>query len=270
MPFFPLADVEASFRKIALHVASPLVAYVLGGAAMAKLGVKAATKDVDLVFRNRGDVEAFEAALVAVGAQRLHEPGGRAERPGARRVWETADGMGWDLFLGNVVGFRLLEADYESSVPWLAEKNLEVRRLAPDLVFVMKAVTPRTRDIGDMADLLSSGAATAAGVERLVAERIPLTPDQAWLSRFYRGVKDMSDERGIDVRWVERFEGEATAEAEGALIGGWLAEKPLTLAELAKRLRASSKETRAVLERLEALGKVRRNGDRWSGVPTNV
>src|SRR3989338_8969250 len=104
--------------------------------------------------------------------------------------------MGWDLFPENVMGFHLLEIDYNASEPWLRETRLEVRRLSPDLVFVMKAFTPRTRDIGDMADLLSSGAAAATRVQRVVADRIALTTDHEWVSRFYHGVKDMGASHG--------------------------------------------------------------------------
>lgn len=255
---------EDSFRKISLHVATRVVAYVLGGAAMAKLGVKASTKDADVVFRTVDELEAFEAALVAVGAKRFQDPAGRSGRPGARHLWETPDGMGWDLFVRNVIGFQLVESDYASSIPWIQAGKVEYRRLSPDLVFVMKAFAPRTRDIGDMAGLLSSGAATAAGIERIVAERLEVTAEREWLPRFYQRVQEMADQEGIDVRWVARFEEEAELETMGGLIRGWLRETPLSAEDLARRLREPPAETRTLLKGLEARGLVRRVGDRWA------
>jgi len=236
----------------------------LGGAAMAKLGIKASTKDVDLVFRSPKDLEAFEAALAAMGAKQIREPISRSERPGARHLWETPDRMGWDLFVDNVLGFQFSDADYASSDRWIVEGDVEYRRLASDLVFVMKAFTPRTRDIGDMASLLSSGAATARGVQRLVQERIDRSPEREWLSRFYHGVQDMADQEGIDVRWVEQFEDEAALATAAPLVLSWLAEKEMTIDELSTRLRESNDATRALLERMGARGTIRRVGDRWA------
>lgn len=263
MPAFSLADVEASFRKVAGHVKRPVVAYVLGGAAMAKLGVKASTKDVDIALRTKQELEAFEAALVAVGAQRVTDPGGVSTRAGARRLWETPDGMGWDLFVGNVIGFQLVETDYATGLPWLHEARLEIRRLSPDLMFVMKAFTPRTRDIGDMADLLTSGAATAPGIVRVVEERMPLTPDRQWLSRLYHGVVEMGGQRGIDVRWADRFEPGAFAATAAPMVLEWLRKESLSTEELAKRLRLSGDEAAALLAGLTQRGVVRQAGDRW-------
>lgn len=267
MPLFPLAAVEASFRNVSARVATSVVAFVLGGAAMAKLGVKAATKDVDLVVRTVDELEAFEAALAAVGARRFQDSLARAGRAGARHLWETPDGMGWDLFVGNVMGFQLVESDYAASIPWLQAAKVQYRRLSPDLVFVMKAFTPRTRDIGDMAALLSAGAATAAGVQRVVEDRLAMTADREWLPRFHQGVLEMADQEGIDVRWVARFAQEAELETTNGLIRGWLRETPLGVEDLARRLGEPPAATRTLLRGLEARGLVRRMGDRWANVP---
>ncbi len=270
LPFFPITAVEKSFRHVAKQVHAPLAVYVVGGAAMAKLGIKASTKDVDLAFRTSRDRATFETALVAIGANRIHEPGTRSTRPGARHLWETPDEMGWDLFVDNVLGFQFVDADYASSEPWIVEENVEFRRLASDLVFVMKAFTPRTRDIDDMAGLLSTGAATADGIARLVSERIQLSPHGEWLSRFYHGVHDMAASEGIDVRWVEQFEEEAALATAAPLLQGWLAEKPLQIEEISKRLQEPHEATRALLERLEARGKIRRVGDRWANIANDA
>lgn len=251
MPAFSLEQVEASFRRLAGHLKILVVAYVLGGAAMARLRVKASTKDVDIVFRTVEELEAFEAALQALDARRIHEPPTRGARPGARHLWETPDGMAWDLFVGNVIGFQFVPSDFNSATEWLQEANLDIRQLSPNLVFVMKAFTPRTRNIADMADLLSSGAATAPGVEALVAVRLTDTQDHDWLARFYHGVIDMGKARGIDVRWVDRFDEPASDAAAVALIREWLVHESLTTETLAKKLEMSPEQADSLLLRLE-------------------
>lgn len=216
MPSFTLRDVEQAFRAIAAKVRSPVVASVLGGAALARWDIKASTRDVDLVFRTAGERHGFESALESLGASRMEEHLPPTKRRGARRVWVTVEGLGWDLFVRDVMGFLLVSSDYASAQEWLREGHLEVRCLDPNLVFVMKAFTPRTRDIGDMADLLVHGRATAEAVEALVAERLLAATDHGWLPAFYHGVLDLGEERGVDVRWVRRFEGAALEALGGA------------------------------------------------------
>lgn len=262
MPTFGLREVEDSFRRVASHLLRPVQAYVLGGGAMAKLGVKAATKDVDIAFRKAQDCDAFEAALAAVGAKRIPE-GGRQARIGTRHLWETPDGMGWDLFLDNVVGFPLHAEDFDNATLWLVVEMLELRHLAGDLIFVMKAFTPRTRDIGDMNDLVTQGAANARRVADLARRRIEYDPTAPWIAHFYQGVVELGDERGVDVRWVGEFEDAATMSLLCSGVVSILAEAPQDEASLLRQTQNRSGELRAALARLHAAQRIEQVEGRW-------
>lgn len=263
MPMFTLEDVEASFRRVADHLEKPVAAYAIGGAAMARLGVKAATKDIDLVFRHEGQLEAFEAALDADHAKRIHDPEQRARRPGARHLWETADGMGWDLFTNNVIGFRFVHSDYDAAEEWLRHGKLTVYQMPPDLVFIMKAFTPRTRDMDDMAALLTSGAASASRVQQLVARRLPAIDDHAWVARFYQGVLDMGHDHDLDVRWADPFEEAAWNATAAGLIREWLAAQPLTPGKIASKLDVDTSEVEPILRQMERKGIIQRDQKQW-------
>jgi hypothetical protein len=213
MPFFGLHDVESALRRVAEALDRRVDAFVFGGGAMAAWGVKPATRDLDIAFRSTAHRDAFKEALRSLQAS---EPGMPTRRLGPRHHLQTPDGMGWDLFHDNIIGFPLVPDDFDEAEPWLGAGLLSTFRLRAELVFVMKAFTPRTRDISDMYDLLRTGTVRSATIARLVRGRIQRDPDQPWIAHFYQGVLDMSRDRDVKVDWVDEFEDAAIRALDAA------------------------------------------------------
>ncbi len=228
---------------------------------MAILGAKAATKDVDLVFHDPHDLENVEKGLTAMGARRGSDH--RNNRTGARRFWVTPDGMGWDLFVQNIIGFPLYPQDFASATAWIETGNLSVFQLSADLIFIMKAFTPRTRDIGDLYELLSLGLVSIETITEIVRRRIEDDRLPAWLPNFYQGVNDMALDRDVDVRWIDEFSKIATDALLANRIMAQVQEGPMGHQTLIERLATDPDDVHSVLKRLRELGRLESVGGDW-------
>lgn len=262
MPFFTLNDLTKTFKELGRHIPTPTTGYLLGGGAMAILGAKAATKDLDLVFRDEADRVNVEKGLAAMGAKQ-GEDRHSVDRVGSRRLWVTPDGMGWDLFVENIIGFQLYPQDYATATPWITGDKLAILQLSPELIFTMKAFTPRTRDIDDMYALLSSGLVSSQSITNAVRRRLDSDRMPSWLPSFYQGVTDMAIDRDVDVQWIHEFEDLASDALLANRIIAILKEDPLEQDILSERLSTPRDQVLAVLNRLGESGHIQRGTKGW-------
>jgi hypothetical protein len=145
----------------------------------------------------------------------------------------------------------------------LRHGNLRLHHFSGDLIFIMKAFTPRTRDIGDMNDLLFHGAANVTRVADLVRKRIRRRPYAAWIAHFYQGVQDLAAEHDVDVGWADEFEDAATDALIAQRILAELRQNPYAAGELASVLRVPKDEIEGVLLGLQAAKAVDTRDNTW-------
>ena len=150
MKLFGLPYVEGELRSIAAHLPAQVTLAVFGGAAMARMGLKTATKDIDVVVRTEREAVDIGVALAASGYSEPAALEGPYRRMGARRVIENRDGFRWDVFADMIIGFEFSEGMWSRTTPWMEEGDLGVRQAPAEAIFILKALTERERDRDDM------------------------------------------------------------------------------------------------------------------------
>ncbi|MBI2659967.1 nucleotidyltransferase [Candidatus Woesearchaeota archaeon] len=127
----------------------------IGGSAMMFYGTKSTTKDVDLVFSRSEDIEAVKNILYNSGFnERKNIKGISRENEAGKPVMMEGKETRFDLFLNEVIGFRI----HEKTIERLREShefgNFIVKTASPEDILMMKGCTERDKDRDDAAELI--------------------------------------------------------------------------------------------------------------------
>ena len=127
----------------------------IGGSAMMFYGTKVTTKDVDLVFLKTEDLESVKKVLFQSGFDERKNIKG-IFRKDMERMPVIMDGKDtrFDLFLNEVIGFKLQQETLERIREIHAFDNLLVKTASPEDILMMKACTEREKDRDDAAELI--------------------------------------------------------------------------------------------------------------------
>ena len=92
--------VFTELEKVGIALTIPVNLYLLGGAAMIRYGVKAATKDIDVLLSGLKEVEELVVALEISEYKQKQTSKLTPEyrMMSATRILENADGFRWDIF----------------------------------------------------------------------------------------------------------------------------------------------------------------------------
>jgi hypothetical protein len=148
------------FDKLNKTTKQPLTLYLIGGGAMAFYGLKAATKDIDIILTGQGDLNNLQAALKTLGYK---EPNPvhitRAyDKMRTNAILENQDGFRWDLFLSKVCNALTLSGEMQKRATSLYQgSRLKVLIASKEDLFLFKGITEREADLDDMRILAQSG-----------------------------------------------------------------------------------------------------------------
>ena len=97
---FDESYVSNELEKVGNALIKPVDLYLLGGAAMIRYGLKAATKDIDVLFAKRKEVDELVLVLEGAGYNKIETRRLTPEYKmmSATRILENADGFRWDIF----------------------------------------------------------------------------------------------------------------------------------------------------------------------------
>ena len=144
-------------RKISGETGVKTRVYMIGGCSMSLRGLKPSTKDVDLIFTGRGELNAFARALEKLGYEKVMESTAEYEKLEAQVIYRKRESAGFDLFLNKVCGGLVLSAEMKKRAVKFGEfGNVEVLLCSEEDVFVFKSITERPRDVDDMAALIKA------------------------------------------------------------------------------------------------------------------
>lgn len=130
-------------------------ALLIGGAVMLELGLKDATKDIDLFCWNEEDKKRLLAACRALGFQ-IVGPEKRHERLGVNRL-AVKGGRNLDIFAEQIsYDFRLSEAMWQRATKIRSFGNLVIRDASREDIFIMKLIANRPGDAPDCSKLVLS------------------------------------------------------------------------------------------------------------------
>jgi len=167
--------IDKELESIGIRIKKPTGIYLIGGCAMSLRQLKESTKDIDIVFRNKEDYEAFADALF--GAQ-YYEPftiTSEYLHLEAMKMYENKDAFHLDLFVGQVLRKLVLsDSMIKRAEMYKKHGNMEVYLLSKEDVFLFKgfASEGRKRDLADM-NVLYPGLDWVALKQELKIQKMP-------------------------------------------------------------------------------------------------
>ena len=142
------------FDKLNKTTKQPLTLYLIGGGAMAFYGLKAATKDIDIILTNQGHLNNLQTILKDIGYK----------EPNPVLITRAYNKMQTNAILENQDGFRkvcntlTLSGEMQKrSNPLYQGSRLKVLIASKEDLFLFKGITEREADLDDMRILAQSG-----------------------------------------------------------------------------------------------------------------
>ena len=146
-------EINELFEQLGLVLEHKVEALLIGGAVMLELGLKDATKDIDIVCRSHVDKEALLASAKTLGFQ-IVGPEKRHERLGVNRM-AVKGGRNLDIFAERIsYDFSLSEAMWQRATKIRSFGNLVIRDASIEDIFIMKLIANRPGDAPDCSKLV--------------------------------------------------------------------------------------------------------------------
>lgn len=155
---FTEADLITKLAEIGSSLRRKISAYLIGGCAMTFMGRKAATKDIDILFRSAQEAKDFMAAAQRAGFAYILRPTGKYDASGTSAIMEDSRGMRFDIFDRQVLRSLEFSAGMKSRAHLYRNfGNLDVYLMSPEDIFLFKGITEREADLDDMRILAETG-----------------------------------------------------------------------------------------------------------------
>ena len=148
----------AVLHKVGKTCSRKIVAYMVGGGAMAIRGEKVATKDVDLILESDEDVRDLRMAFTAEGFEvKVRHPEECRQLVDAV-VLTATEGMRVDIFVRRVCNKLLFSEGMKRRSEIYGEMGcISLHICSREDIFLLKSVTERNRDLDDMVVLYRKG-----------------------------------------------------------------------------------------------------------------
>lgn len=155
---FKLKYIENELKNIGKRIPKKVEIVLIGGVNMMYRGLKAATKDVDIVVWQSNDLKLFSETLVELGYFEVKLLSTEYTNLGASVVMRNEDGFQYDIFLRQVCNALVLTPRIMKRTEILGHfNNLSVSLMSPEDVFLFKGMTERAADLEDMRILVEQG-----------------------------------------------------------------------------------------------------------------
>jgi len=144
------------FKIIGSQLKNKVECIAIGGSAMMFYGAKNATKDVDMVFSKKEDLEDVKNILYKSGFDERNNIKGifREDETAGKPTMMDGKDTRFDLFLNEVIGFQIHKDTIERIKEVHDFGNFTVKTASPEDILMMKACTERERDRDDAAELV--------------------------------------------------------------------------------------------------------------------
>lgn len=148
---FELKYIEDELKRIGKHIPKKVEIVLIGGANLMYRGLKAATKDVDIVVMRSNDLKLFSETLVDLGYFEVKRLSKEYSNLGASVIMRNQDGFQYDIFFRQVCQALILSPRIIKRTEPLGQFNsLFVFLMSPEDVFLFKGMTERAADLEDM------------------------------------------------------------------------------------------------------------------------
>ena len=169
-------------------------ALLIGGAVMLELGLKDATKDIDVVCRSEEDKERLLAAAKALGFQ-IVGPEKRHERLGVNRL-AVKGGRNLDIFAERIsYDFGLSDAMWQRAIRIRSFGGLVIGDASLEDIFIMKMIANRPGDAPDCSNLVIAGLDYNAVYREIEAQyrKAGEAKQKIWINYIEEGIARLQD-----------------------------------------------------------------------------
>lgn len=145
------------FKLIGKELKEKVECYTIGGSAMMFYGAKVDTRDVDLVFLNKRELEQVKNVLFRIGFEEkkiLVKIFKHYEIAKNEPVMMIRKDTRFDLFLNEIISFKMTDSIIERIKESHEFNNLVVKIVSPEDIILMKCATEREKDRIDALGLL--------------------------------------------------------------------------------------------------------------------
>ncbi len=190
------AEMDATFSMIGRRLPRSVNAWDIGGGPMVYRGLKAGTKDVDLVVERAEDRDAIIAILVADGYQ---EFGSLPEYAGFEGVLlRKPQSLGVDIFVVRIMQkFFLSESMKRRADAPQRFGNLVIHHCSNEDIFLLKSITHRPDDDDDVLALV--GTPLDGKVLREEARVQQRRMGENWPWKIYHALSEIEKRKGVPI-----------------------------------------------------------------------
>ncbi len=151
-----IEDQNQLLIQIGNKLPEEIIIYAIGGTAMMFLGLKDATRDIDLVFTDEKEKEIFREVAISLGYKKMDSTivyGVQNNRP----EMITLGTSHLDLFSLDVIDFIFSENMQERATPiHQFGKNLKLKIADKHDIIIMKCATRRMKDEADIISIVKN------------------------------------------------------------------------------------------------------------------
>jgi hypothetical protein len=187
-------EINELFEQLGQVLEQKVEALLIGGAVMLELGLKDATKDIDVVCRNEEDKERLLAAARALGFE-IVGPEKRHERLGVKRL-AVKGGRNLDIFAKRIsYDFDLSEAMWQRATRIRSFGSLVIRYASLEDIFIMKLIANRPGDAPDCSNLVIAGLDFDAVYREIEAQyrKAGEAKEKIWINYIEEGIARLQD-----------------------------------------------------------------------------
>lgn len=149
-------QIENLFKKIDEKLTTNVNVYIIGGAALLLIGLKPATKDIDLILENEHEFITFYKALISLNFKG-EEPTADYKKMEISKIMVRED-YRIDAFLKKVCKkFDLSKNMIRRSEEIFTMKNIFAYKCSNEDIFLFKSMTDRPGDLEDCIELVKRG-----------------------------------------------------------------------------------------------------------------
>ncbi len=141
---------------VARRLKKKITVYAIGGTAMMFLGMKNATRDIDLVFENIKEREIFIKTIESLGYSKMNSIEVYGAKKNHPEMFTRGDER-FDLFVKDVIDFVFSESmQNRANKTYQFEKNLILKIADPQDIILMKCATDRLKDLDDARAIINT------------------------------------------------------------------------------------------------------------------
>jgi len=187
-------EINELFEQLGQVLEQRVEALLIGGAVLLELGLKDATKDIDVVCRSEEDKERLLAAAKILGFE-IVGPEKRHERLGVNRL-AVKGGRNLDVFAQRIsYDFDLSEAMWQRAKRIRSFGSLVIRDASLEDIFIMKLIANRPGDAPDCSNLVIAGLDYNAVYREIEAQyrRAGEAKEKIWINYIEEGIARLLD-----------------------------------------------------------------------------